>query len=166
MPSPDVVTCAIAIDKASRSNGCLQMLKGSHALGLLKFDALPWGERHTTDESLHTALQKCDRIYCDQEPGDAVFFSCLTVHCSESNSSDQPRWAFLCAFDHMQNAVRYVPEAKPAPLWPDSCVLEYGQLQLADGQLAWEGETEPSSQEEKVAEGKRKAAQATKLARI
>jgi ectoine hydroxylase-related dioxygenase (phytanoyl-CoA dioxygenase family) len=158
MPSPDVVTCAIAIDVASRTNGCLQMLKGSHSLGLLEFDALPWGERHTTEQSVRSALESCDRVYCEQEPGDALFFSCLTVHCSESNTSAQPRWAYLCAFDHMQNAVRYVPEARPAPRWLDSTVLEYGKLQLADGgKLAWEGETEPSSQEDKVAEGQRTA---------
>eukprot|EP01051_Picozoa_sp_SAG22_P001002 SAG22_NODE_34_length_27479_cov_10.947480_4_plen_217_part_00 len=161
MPSPDVATCAIAIDHAHSGNGCLQMLRGSHKLGLLDFHALPWGERHAKDSSVRAALEcGCAKVHCEQQPGDALFFNCLTLHCSEANrSASQPRWAFLAAFDNMQNALRYVPEAKPAPSWPDRTVLDYGRLQLADGgTLAWDGEDEPSSQEEKVAAGRKRAA--------
>ena len=85
------------------------MLKGSHRLGLLGFDALPWGERHAKDSSVQAALaQGCEQIYCEQEPGDAVFFNCLTLHCSEANTSPDPRWAFLCAFDRMDNNALYI----------------------------------------------------------
>ena len=47
------------------------------------------------------------------------------------------------------------PDAKPAPVWADARVLEFGRLQLEDGgALAWAGEDEPSSQEDKVAAGR------------
>ena len=128
MPSPDVATAAIAIDRSGPENGALQMLKGSHKLGLLGYVAEPWGERYAEDASVQSALAAgCDIVVCEQEPGDVCFFNCLTFRphhfphsalrlssngwgaadCSESNTSPHPRWAFLCAYDNWANALRY-----------------------------------------------------------
>jgi len=128
MPSPDVATAAVAIDRSGPENGALQMLKGSHKLGLLGYVAEPWGERYAEDASVQSALAAgCDIVVCEQEPGDVCFFNCLTFRphhfphspsdlsssgwgcadCSEANTSPHPRWAFLCAYDNWANALRY-----------------------------------------------------------
>ena len=47
----------------------------------------------------------CEPVFCEQEPGDVLFFHCNTVHQSFPNSSlDEPRWCLLTAFDSVQNA--------------------------------------------------------------
>ena len=79
MPSPDVATAAVAIDRSGPENGALQMLKGSHKLGLLGYVAEPWGERYAEEASVQSALAAgCEIVVCEQEPGDVCFFNCLT----------------------------------------------------------------------------------------
>ena len=79
MPSPDVATAAVAIDRAGSENGALQMLSGSHKLGLLGYVAEPWGERYAEEASVQSALASgCEIVVCEQEPGDVCFFNCLT----------------------------------------------------------------------------------------
>jgi hypothetical protein len=70
---PDLASCMIAVDRATRANGCLQVLKGSHRLGRL--DHGKAGDQTGADpERVGEALRRLERVYCELEPGDAVFF--------------------------------------------------------------------------------------------
>eukprot|EP00058_Branchiostoma_floridae_P027472 XP_002612963.1 hypothetical protein BRAFLDRAFT_74748 [Branchiostoma floridae] len=58
-------------------------------------------------------------VHVELEPGDALFFHCNLLHCSEQNHSDRRRWAFLVAYNRASNNPviehhhsRYVPMEK------------------------------------------------------
>ena len=97
-PTPDMGSCFIAVDRCTRENGCLQLLKGSQRGGRLQH--LAWGEAgaertgvlpETADEIRANGAELVEALL---EPGDAIFFHSNTLHHSEESSSD-PRWA-LC----------------------------------------------------------------------
>ena len=39
----------------------------------------------------------------EMEAGDALFFHCNLLHCSDKNDSDRRRWAFLIAYNRASN---------------------------------------------------------------
>ena len=93
-----MASCFIAVDRCTRENGCLQLLKGSQRGGRLQH--LAWGEAgaertgvlpETADEIRANGAELVEALL---EPGDAIFFHSNTLHHSEESSSD-PRWA-LC----------------------------------------------------------------------
>ena len=131
-PFPDLVTCFIAIDPATRENGCLEVLRGSHRLGRLEFKKKPWGQRYTTRAGIQSALDAgCEPVFVELDPGDACFFHCEMLHQSAPNSTSDPRWAFLVCFDPMHNAPIGVDDwRKETPVWDDACLLEYGRRHL------------------------------------
>ena len=53
---PDMASCLIAVDRANRENGCLQVLKGSHRMGRL--DHGRSGDQAGTD--LNASKRLCD----------------------------------------------------------------------------------------------------------
>ena len=119
-------SCMVALDPATRHNGCLQVLKGSHRLGRLDHGPVvdPFGtgsvfvsvsvsvpgsgsgsgsgsssdfgsvvvgdatvalgmslEQHGADPERVKLAQAagCERLHCELDPGDAVFFHCNTL---------------------------------------------------------------------------------------
>ena len=78
-PFPDLATCFVAIDPATRHNGCLEILAGSHKLGRMEFEMKPWGQAVPTVRAVEEALASgCEPVYCECDPGDAFFFHCET----------------------------------------------------------------------------------------
>lgn len=130
---PHLASCMIAVDRATQANGCLQVLRGSHHIGRVDHGAV--GEQTGADpERVEAALGVCERVYVELEPGSAVLFHCNTLHRSDQNTSDDPRWAFICCYNAAQNNPykesrhpRYSPLAK----WPRERILEVAQRQLA-----------------------------------
>ena len=83
---PQLASCLIAVDRATRENGCLQVLKGSHRLG--RIDHGKVGDQTGADmEHVSAALERLERVYCEMEPGSAIFFHCNLLHCSAQNHS-------------------------------------------------------------------------------
>ena len=113
----------LAIDRAHKGNGCLQMMRGSHKLGRLDSHQEEWGERHIHPRHIELAIKAgCEPVFCEQEPGDCLFFHCNMIHQSfPNNSMDEPRWCYLNAFDSVHNAQFYKEHAAPAPMVPDYC---------------------------------------------
>ena len=71
---PDLASVFIALDPATRENGCLQLLKGSHRMG--RVDHGRFGSQSGADpERVDAAMQRLEKVYCVMAPGDAVFFS-------------------------------------------------------------------------------------------
>ena len=132
-PFPDLATCFLAIDPATRENGCLELLSGSHQLGRVEFEIKPWGQRCPTPEAVEVALAAgCEPVFVELDPGDACFFHCEMLHQSAPNSSPIPRWAFLVCFDPMHNAPIGVEDSRqPAPVWDNDCLLRFGARHLA-----------------------------------
>ncbi len=78
----------LAIDSATRANGCLQCVPGSHRG--------PVVEHVEYEDSIHLELPRdqCGNLdvdYIELEPGDAVFWHSNLWHASDANTSDQGR---------------------------------------------------------------------------
>ncbi len=56
---PDLASCMIAVDRATRANGCLQVLKGSHRLGRLNHG--PVGDQTGADPERVDAVHPATR---------------------------------------------------------------------------------------------------------
>jgi hypothetical protein len=126
---PDLVSCMIAVDRAEPANGCLQILKGSHRMGRL--DHGPVGDQTGADpERVDAALERLERLWCELEPGDALFFHCNLLHRSDRNDSNHPRWALICCYNAASNdpykESRH-PRYAPLEKWADEMVVEVGR---------------------------------------
>ena len=99
---PDMASVFIALDPATLENGCLQVLKGSHRLGRVEHGR--FGSQTGADpERVAAAMLRLEKIDCVMEPGDAVFFHGNTLHSSDPNLSDQPRWGLICCYNTRHN---------------------------------------------------------------
>jgi len=129
---PYLASCLIAVDPATRENGCLQVLRGSHRLGRIDHGTV--GKQTGADaERVEKALDRFETVYCEMEPGTALFFHCNLLHRSDANESPNSRWSLICCY----NAARNDPYKKHhhpcysfLEKWPDSAVKEVGRRQL------------------------------------
>ena len=100
--SPDMASAMIAVDPATRENGCLQVIRGSHALG--RIDHVLTGDQAGADmERVNVALQRLELVYVEMDAGDTVFFHSNTLHRSDQNRSDKPRWVLICCYNAARN---------------------------------------------------------------
>ncbi|MDZ4848451.1 MAG: phytanoyl-CoA dioxygenase family protein [Pirellulaceae bacterium] len=99
---PDLASVFIALDAATRENGCLQLLKGSHRMGRIEHGR--FGSQTGADpERVEAAKQRMELIYCEMSPGDAVYFHGNTLHSSDANLSDTQRWGLICCYNTKNN---------------------------------------------------------------
>ena len=130
---PHLASCMIALDKATRENGCLQVLRGSQHVG--RIDHGKTGDQTGADlERVNAALERFELVYCELDPGSAIFFDCNLLHRSDQNKSDHPRWAFISCYNAKHNDPykdsRH-PRYSPLQRWDDSRIVGVGRLQLA-----------------------------------
>jgi ectoine hydroxylase len=99
---PRLCSVMIAVDRATRENGCLEVLKGSQLMG--RVNHVLSGDQAGADmERVNAALDVMERVWCEMEPGDALFFHPNTLHCSAANSSEHPRWSLICCYNVASN---------------------------------------------------------------
>jgi ectoine hydroxylase-related dioxygenase (phytanoyl-CoA dioxygenase family) len=99
---PDMLSCLIAVDRATKENGCLQVLRGSHKIGRVEHGR--FGEQTGADpERVEQAMKVLELVYCEMEPGTALFFHSNTLHCSSANTSPNPRWSLICCYNKATN---------------------------------------------------------------
>ena len=132
---PLLVSCYIAVDPATRENGCLQILKGSHHLG--RINHVRVGEQTGADpERCAEAEKVMDLVYCEMKPGDALFFHSNLLHKSDQNTSANPRWALICCFNAKRNSPygkSSHPRYSPLRRVPDTAIKETGLTFLDTG---------------------------------
>ena len=104
---PDMLSVAVALEPATRENGCLQVLTGSHRLGRLDH-VREDGQTNVAQSHLQAAIERYEHMYVEMEPGDALVFHCNLLHRSDANNSDTYRWGYICSY----NAVRNAPFAR------------------------------------------------------
>jgi phytanoyl-CoA hydroxylase len=92
-----LVTLWTALDPATVANGCVQIISGSHKLGLLNPDH-PSG--FLNDELTAQYAPESQRVYLELEPGEAVLMHNWLLHASDVNRTDISRRAFsVCYMD-------------------------------------------------------------------
>ena len=126
---PDMLSVGIAVDPATRENGCLQVVRGSHLLGRIDHGRVG-GQTGADMERVEAVLGQLERVYLEMAPGDAVFFHCNTLHCSERNHSDAPRTLMLTAYNRASNdpvTAHHHPNYTPLVIVPDTDVVGAGR---------------------------------------
>jgi hypothetical protein len=99
---PYLTSAFIAVDPATRENGCMQVLKGSHHMGRITHQQT--GDQAGADlERVHEAEKVIEKVYVEMEPGDTLFFHSNTLHRSYQNQSDNPRWSLICCYNAASN---------------------------------------------------------------
>src|ERR1035438_7314297 len=79
---PLLCSAFIAVDRATKENGCLQVLKGSHLAG--RIDHILTGDQAGADPERVTELvRRLELVHLEMEPGDAVFFDSNLLHHSD-----------------------------------------------------------------------------------
>ncbi len=130
---PDLCSVMIAVDPATKENGCLQLLKGSHHMGRLNH--ILSGEQAGADlERVEEASKRLELVHAEMEAGDAVFFHSNTLHCSGPNHSENSRWAMICCYNSAANdpyKESHHPGYTPLEKVDDAKVLEVGQSDAA-----------------------------------
>jgi hypothetical protein len=90
-----LATLWTALDPATRANGCVQVIPGSHRLGLLS------KRGHTISPDHEREHCSADRIvHLELAAGESVLLHNWTLHRSDINNTDQSRRAFsVCYMD-------------------------------------------------------------------
>ncbi|NUP98259.1 MAG: phytanoyl-CoA dioxygenase family protein [Armatimonadetes bacterium] len=131
---PDMASCMIAVDRASRENGCLQVIAGSHRMGRIEHGKS--GEQTGADQArVDLALEHLELVYCEMEPGTALFFHSNLLHRSDQNRSANPRWTLICCYNRADNPCLDKPghpSYRYLERWPDERIRELGRRQWAE----------------------------------
>jgi phytanoyl-CoA hydroxylase len=103
------ITVWTALDDATVENGCMQVIPGSHKLGLLS-------ERgHTlTPEQEALYCREADSIFLETPAGEAVLLHNYLLHRSGVNRTEQPRRAFSVVY--MDAATRSTADGRAFPV--------------------------------------------------
>lgn len=90
------LTCWIGLDDATKENGCLYFVPGSHKWGLLPITGLT-GNMESVKEVLSTEQRSAfnNRVASELPKGYASFHHPLTMHGSYANDSPRPRRAVV-----------------------------------------------------------------------
>lgn len=139
--SPNLTSAYVAVDKATRENGCLQVIRGSHKLGRIEH-VLSGDQAGADQERVDEILKRHELIYVEMEPGDVLFFHSNMLHRSDQNRSDHPRWSMICCYNARSNdpyKESHHPRYTPLSVVPDSAIREAGQRRFsgADEDAAW-----------------------------
>jgi hypothetical protein len=125
---PDMISCLISIDPATKANGCIQMMTGSHRLGRIEHGIFG-GQTGADPERVSEAMKRMEVVYCEARPGDALFFHGNTLHCSGPNTSPNPRWSLICCYNTKENdpyKKHHHPQYTPLKKVDDSAVKAIG----------------------------------------
>ena len=100
---PDqMMSVMVAITEATKENGCLQVIRGSHKMGRVEHGKA--GEQvGASQHYVDLALKTMDLIYVELQPGDALFFHSNILHRSEANLSDSSRWSLISCYNRRDN---------------------------------------------------------------
>jgi len=113
-----LVSLQVYLDEATRENGCLWMVPGSHLHG-----RLPCFEDRGTLGRLYTdverALPGARQVPIEAPAGSVIFFNGDVVHGSQSNRSFSSRRAFVLTYQPSGHAQFRRPGARPV-----SCAVE------------------------------------------
>ena len=92
-----LITVWTALDPATKENGCVQIIRGSHAWGVINPGH---GSGFLSPEQAEMYAPKEDAIYCELEPGEVVLLHNWLLHSSDKNCSAVSRRAFsVCYMD-------------------------------------------------------------------
>jgi hypothetical protein len=125
---PDMASAMIAVDRSSKENGCLQVLRGSHKMGRIEHGRV--GSQTGADvERVEEAAKHLELVYCEMDPGDTLFFHSNLLHRSDQNRSENSRLVLICCYNTKHNnpvKEHHHPFYTPLNKVPDSAIKAKG----------------------------------------
>jgi len=110
-PADRIVATWTALERCTRSNGCLVVVPGTHRGELLPHENPDWEWVNHAYFGARGVGGHPDRVHLEMEPGDTVFFHPLLLHGSGQNRTDGFRRAISA---HYASAgCRFLPGAEP-----------------------------------------------------
>ena len=138
---PLLTSVFIAVDRATKENGCLQVLKRSHLAG--RVDHVLTGDQAGADiERVNELAKRLELVQVEMEPGDALFFDANLLHRSDQNHSENPRWSMICCYNAARNDPykdAHHPRYTPLSKVEDATILEAGNKRFSGDSsgVAW-----------------------------
>jgi hypothetical protein len=138
---PNLTSASIAVDRATRENGCLQVIERSHELGRIEHKLT--GDQAGADlERVDEILKRLPLVHVEMEAGDVLFFHANLLHRSDQNRSEHPRWSMICCYNAAANdpyKESHHPRYTPLKKLPDASILEMGNRRFRDAKedVAW-----------------------------
>jgi ectoine hydroxylase len=125
---PNLTSAFIAVDPATKENGCMQVIPYSQKLG--RIEHVLTGDQAGADlDRVNEVLKRLPLVYVEMEPGDTLFFHANMLHRSDQNKSDNPRWSMICCYNAAKNdpyKESHHPRYTPLHKVPDSAIKEAG----------------------------------------
>jgi phytanoyl-CoA hydroxylase len=94
--SPNAISIWVALDDATRDNGCLYYVPGSHKSATYKNVGI--GKNQGDLFKVYPEWRAIDPIACPAPAGSAVIHNGLTAHGAGANMTNRPRRAMTCAY--------------------------------------------------------------------
>jgi hypothetical protein len=132
---PDLTSAFIAVDPATRANGCMQVIRGSHKIGRIEHQ-LKGDQAGADQKRVDQILQRLPLDYVEMNPGDVLLFHANLLHRSDQNRSENPRWSMICCYNAKHNdpyEESHHPRYTPLRKVPDSAILEAGNQRFGAG---------------------------------
>src|SRR6201997_4306265 len=131
---PLLTSVFIAVDRATRENGCLQVIARSHELG--RIDHTLTGQQAGADmDRVNEILKVLPLVYVEMQPGDVLFFHPNLLHRSDQNQSENARWSMICCYNAARNnpyKESHHPRYTPLEKVPDAAILQAGLKRFGD----------------------------------
>ena len=138
---PLLTSIFIAVDPATKQNGCMQVIPYSQDLG--RIDHVLTGDQAGADMTrVDEILKRLPLEYVEMEPGDALYFHANLLHRSDQNRSENPRWSMICCYNAARNdpyKEAHHPRYTPLKKVPDSMIKASGLKRFSDAESdgAW-----------------------------
>lgn len=95
-PEDDLVTAWIALDEATRENGCMTYVPGSHKHGIFPITPDPDRPVHHIPDTSNVDLP--EPVHCPVPAGSVIFHHGCALHASADNNTDTWRKALIMHF--------------------------------------------------------------------
>lgn len=130
---PRMLSAFVALDAATRENGCLQVLRGSHQLGRQNHEKIG-DQTGVAPARMQQIVNLFERAYVEMTPGSVLFFHSNLFHTSGPNDSDKHRRAFIMCYNALGNP--QLTETKtsmqvPCPVGADDAILNFEPAEMA-----------------------------------
>ena len=137
---PDqMLSVMVAITEATKENGCLQVIGGSHKMGRIEH-GFAGDQVGAAQHYVDLILKTMPLVYVELKPGDALFFHSNLLHRSAPNLSDAARWSLISCYNRQANVGYNEPNGShtvPVSVVPDEALLQWttGGVQESSGFL-------------------------------
>ncbi|MGB1925488.1 MAG: phytanoyl-CoA dioxygenase family protein [Rubripirellula sp.] len=130
--TPNLVSAFIAVDPATKENGCLQVIAGSHHCGRIEH-AVTGDQAGADQERVDAIMERMEHRYVEMQSGDVLFFHSNLLHRSDRNQSKNPRWSMICCYNARSNDPymdSHHPRYTPLSRCDDAAITEMGRQGL------------------------------------